>query len=390
MRDLHAGFDTDDGRVQAIDGVSFDVARGEVFAIVGESGSGKSVTAMSILGLQPTLDVTEGEILWKGRDLLTLPEDERRRVRGNEIAMIFQDPLTALNPVHTVGRQIGEMARIHEGIGKKQALERSIELLDLVGIPESRKRAQMYPHEYSGGMRQRAMIAMAIACNPDLLIADEPTTALDVTVQAQVLEVLVDIKDEIDSAIILITHDLGVVAGLAHRIMVMYGGRGVELGTTRELFYEPRHPYTLGLLASLPRLDDVGDEPLLPIAGSPPSLIRKPSGCVFHPRCRFARVPGMCDGEVPALRLVAGDAHMSACHYAEELAGVTIESLRASVDVTADAELLDVGLAVPRRNGGDEVDAEASDVFVEEGVAHPGVTERSLEDEGPQTWPEAR
>ena len=390
MRDLHAGFDTDDGRVQAIDGVSFDVTRGEVFAIVGESGSGKSVTAMSILGLQPTLDVTEGEILWKGRDLLTLPEDERRRVRGNEIAMIFQDPLTALNPVHTVGRQIGEMARIHEGIGKKQALERSIELLDLVGIPESRKRAQMYPHEYSGGMRQRAMIAMAIACNPDLLIADEPTTALDVTVQAQVLEVLVDIKDEIDSAIILITHDLGVVAGLAHRIMVMYGGRGVELGTTRELFYEPRHPYTLGLLASLPRLDDVGDEPLLPIAGSPPSLIRKPSGCVFHPRCRFARVPGMCDGEVPALRLVAGDAHMSACHYAEELAGVTIESLRASVDVTADAELLDVGLAVPRRNGGDEVDAEASDVFVEEGVAHPGVTERSLEDEGPQTWPEAR
>jgi oligopeptide/dipeptide ABC transporter ATP-binding protein len=390
MRDLHAGFDTDDGRVLAIDGVSFDVARGEVFAIVGESGSGKSVTAMSILGLQPTLDVTEGEILWKGRDLLTLPEDERRRVRGNEIAMIFQDPLTALNPVHTVGRQIGEMARIHEGIGKKQALERSIELLDLVGIPESRKRAQMYPHEYSGGMRQRAMIAMAIACNPDLLIADEPTTALDVTVQAQVLEVLVDIKDEIDSAIILITHDLGVVAGLAHRIMVMYGGRGVELGTTRELFYEPRHPYTLGLLASLPRLDDVGDEPLLPIAGSPPSLIRKPSGCVFHPRCRFARVPGMCDGEVPALRLVAGDAHMSACHYAEELAGVTIESLRASVDVTADAELLDVGLAVPRRNGGDEVDAEASDVFVEEGVAHPGVTERSLEDEGPQTWPEAR
>jgi oligopeptide/dipeptide ABC transporter ATP-binding protein len=390
MRDLHAGFDTDDGRVQAIDGVAFDVTRGEVFAIVGESGSGKSVTAMSILGLQPTLDVTEGEILWKGRDLLTLPEDERRRVRGNEIAMIFQDPLTALNPVHTVGRQIGEMARIHEGIGKKQALERSIELLDLVGIPESRKRAQMYPHEYSGGMRQRAMIAMAIACDPDLLIADEPTTALDVTVQAQVLEVLVHIKDEIDSAIILITHDLGVVAGLAHRIMVMYGGRGVELGTTRELFYEPRHPYTLGLLASLPRLDDVGDEPLLPIAGSPPSLIRKPSGCVFHPRCRFARVPGMCDGEVPALRLVAGDAHMSACHYAEELAGVTIESLRASVDVTADAELLDVGLAVPRRNGGDEVDAEASDVFVEEGVAHPGVTERSLEDEGPQTWPEAR
>src|SRR5918994_1410473 len=332
MRDLRAGFETDDGRVQAVDGVSFDVARGEVFAIVGESGSGKSVTAMSILGLQPTLDVTEGEILWKGRDLLTLPEDERRRVRGNEIAMIFQDPLTALNPVHTVGRQIGEMARIHEGIGKKQALERSVELLDLVGIPEPRKRAQMYPHEYSGGMRQRAMIAMAITCNPDLLIADEPTTALDVTVQAQVLEVLVDI---------------------------------------------------------LPRLDDVGDEPLLPIAGSPPSLIRKPSGCVFHPRCRFARVPGMCDGEVPALRLVAGDAHMSACHYAEELAEVTIESLRASVDVTADAELFDAGVVVARAKGEDEdVAAQATDVIVEEGIAHPGVTERSLEGERPDTWPE--
>jgi peptide/nickel transport system ATP-binding protein len=379
LRDLQAGFDTDDGRVQAIDGVSFDVARGEVFAIVGESGSGKSVTAMSILGLQPTLDITQGEILWRGRDLLTLPEDERRRVRGNEIAMIFQDPLTALNPVHTVGKQIGEMARIHDGVGKKQALDRAAELLDLVGIPEARKRANMYPHEFSGGMRQRAMIAMAITCNPDLLIADEPTTALDVTVQAQVLEVLIEIKDEIDSAIILITHDLGVVAGLAHRIMVMYAGRGVELGTTREVFYEPRHPYTLGLLASLPRLDDVGDEPLLPIVGSPPSLIRKPTGCAFHPRCRFARVPGMCDSEVPALRLVAGDAHMSACHYAEELAEVTIESLRQKVDVMAEAELFAGDLA-PGGNGEDEgVDAETTDVIVEEGVAHPGVTERGLE-----------
>jgi oligopeptide/dipeptide ABC transporter ATP-binding protein len=380
LRDLRAGFDTDDGRVHAIDGVSFDVARGEVFAIVGESGSGKSVTAMSILGLQPTLDVTEGEILWKGRDLLTLTEDELRRVRGKEIAMIFQDPLTALNPVHSVGRQIGEMARIHEGIGKKQAFERSVELLDLVGIPEPRKRARMYPHEFSGGMRQRAMIAMAITCDPDLLIADEPTTALDVTVQAQVLEVLVEIKDEIDSAIILITHDLGVVAGLAHRIMVMYAGRGVELGTTSEVFYEPRHPYTLGLLASLPRLDDVGDEPLLPIAGSPPSLIRKPPGCAFHPRCRFARVPGLCNSETPSLRLVAGDAHMSACHYAEELAEVTVESLRQSVDVTADAELFAGDVGIPLPNGEEEdLETETTDVIVEEGVAHPGVTERGLE-----------
>jgi oligopeptide transport system ATP-binding protein len=331
IRDLRAWFHTDDGIVRAIDGVSFDVHRGEVFAIVGESGSGKSVTAMSILGLQPTLRVGEGEIRWKGRDLLSVSEDERRKVRGGEIAMIFQDPLTALNPVHTVGRQIGEMARIHEGLKRGPAFERAVEMLELVGIPEPRKRAKMYPHEFSGGMRQRAMIAMAIACKPDLLIADEPTTALDVTVQAQVLEVLIGIKDEIDSGIILITHDLGVVAGLADRVMVMYAGRQVELGTTDEIFYETRHPYTLGLLASLPRLDDTGDEPLVPIKGAPPSMIHLPSGCAFHPRCRFARIPGLCDAVEPALRLVAGDAHCSACHYAEDLAGVTIDTLRAEV-----------------------------------------------------------
>jgi oligopeptide/dipeptide ABC transporter ATP-binding protein len=359
VRNLRAGFNTDDGRVEAVDGVSFDISRGEVFSIVGESGSGKSVTAMSILGLQPTLDVTEGEILWKGRDLLALDEDERRRIRGREIAMIFQDPLTALNPVHTVGKQIGEMARIHEGVKKDAAFERAVEMLDLVGIPEPHKRAKNYPHEFSGGMRQRAMIAMAIACKPDLLIADEPTTALDVTVQAQVLEVLVDIKDEINSAICLITHDLGVVAGMAHRVMVMYAGRQVELGTTDEIFYETRHPYTLGLLASLPRLDDVGDEPLVPIVGSPPSLINKPSGCAFHPRCRFARLPGPCDGDVPALRLVGGDAHQAACHYAEDLVEVSVETLRESVDVTADAEVADMGnlVEVLVGTGGDEVGA---------------------------------
>jgi oligopeptide/dipeptide ABC transporter ATP-binding protein len=345
VRDLHAQFTTDDGVVRAVDGVSFDVHRGEVFAIVGESGSGKSVTAMTILGLIPTVEVEQGQILWKARDLLTLSEEERRKVRGGEIAMIFQDPLTALNPVHTVGRQIGEMARVHEGLGKKEAFERAVEMLDLVGIPEARKRASMYPHEFSGGMRQRAMIAMAITCKPDLLIADEPTTALDVTVQAQVLDVLIDIKDEIDSAIILITHDLGVVAGLAHQVMVMYAGRGVEMGTTQEIFYESRHPYTLGLLASLPRLDDTGEEPLVPIAGSPPSLIRRPPGCPFHPRCRFAQLPGLCNTEVPELRLVAGDAHRAACHYAETLEGVTVESLRAKVSV---AELVasDGALAV--------------------------------------------
>jgi oligopeptide/dipeptide ABC transporter ATP-binding protein len=385
IRDLRAGFDTDDGFVRAIDGMSLDVSRGEVLAIVGESGSGKSVTAMAVLGLQPTLEVAEGEILWKGRDLLTLPEDERRAIRGKEIAMIFQDPLTALNPVHTVGRQIGEMARIHEGLDKRQAFERAVEMLDLVGIPEPRKRAKMHPHEFSGGMRQRAMIAMAITCKPDLLIADEPTTALDVTVQAQVLEVLIDIKDEIDSAIILITHDLGVVAGLAHRVIVMYAGRPVEAGTTAEVFYETQHPYTLGLLASLPRLDDIGDEPLVPIVGTPPSLIHRPSGCSFHPRCRFARVPGICQTEDPAFRLVAGDAHMAACHYAEELADVTIESLRSSVDVEAEAELADAVVPADALGADGEDEALVSDVAVAEGTAHPGVTD--LAEGRVESWP---
>jgi oligopeptide/dipeptide ABC transporter ATP-binding protein len=390
MRGLRAGFPTDDGFVRAVDGVSFDVARGEVLAIVGESGSGKSVTAMSILGLQPTLEVAEGEILWKGRDLLTMTERERQSVRGKEIAMIFQDPLTALNPVHPVGRQIGEMARIHEGLGKKAALERAIEMLDLVGIPEARKRANMYPHEFSGGMRQRAMIAMAITCKPDLLIADEPTTALDVTVQAQVLEVLVDIKDEIESAIILITHDLGVVAGLAQRVMVMYAGRAIETGTTDEIFYETRHPYTLGLLASLPRLTDLGDEPLVPIIGAPPSLIRKPTGCSFHPRCRFARVPGNCGTDDPALRLIAGDAHMAACHYAEELADVTVESLRSTIDVVADIELadLDVPLVPIVPSGEAAEDVVVDDVAVAEGASHPGVTD--FAEEQVDEWPAPR
>ncbi|MFL6206152.1 MAG: ABC transporter ATP-binding protein [Acidimicrobiales bacterium] len=347
VRDLTAKFTTDDGVVRAVDGVSFDVHRGEVFSIVGESGSGKSVTAMTILGLLPTIEVDEGEILWKGRDLLAMNEEERRKIRGGEIAMIFQDPLTALNPVHTIGRQIGEMARIHEDLGKKEAEKRAVDMLNLVGIPEAEKRAAMYPHEFSGGMRQRAMIAMAITCNPDLLIADEPTTALDVTVQAQVLDVLIGIKDEIDSAIILITHDLGVVAGLADEVMVMYAGRQVEMGTTSEIFYESRHPYTLGLLASLPRLDDTGDDPLLPITGSPPSLIRRPPGCAFHPRCRFAQLPGLCNTEVPALRLVTGDAHRAACHYAETLEGVTVDSLRSSAEeaelVAAEVGAVDLG-----------------------------------------------
>jgi oligopeptide/dipeptide ABC transporter ATP-binding protein len=369
VRDLRAVFDTDDGVVNAVDGVSFEIKRGEVFAIVGESGSGKSVTAMTVLGLLPTVKIESGEILWKGVDLLTLNEEERRQVRGREIAMIFQDPLTALNPVHTVGRQIGEMARIHEGLKKDQAFERAVEMLELVGIPEPRKRAKMYPHEFSGGMRQRAMIAMAITCKPDLLIADEPTTALDVTVQAQVLEVLIGIKDEIDSAIMLITHDLGVVAGLADRVMVMYAGRQAEMGTTHQVFYTSRHPYTLGLLASLPRVDDVGDEPLVPIVGAPPSLMRRPSGCAFHPRCRFSRVPGPCNTEVPAFRLVEGDQHLASCHYSEELVDVSVESLRERVDVSAEAEIVDLATIEIIQSG---------DVLTDGDILHHGASPASV------------
>ena len=331
IRGLKAHFDTPDGVVKPVDGISFDINRGEVFAVVGESGSGKSVTALAIMGLLPTLEVDEGEILWKGEDVLAADEERRQALRGGEIAMIFQDPLSALNPVHKVGAQIAEMATIHQKIPKRLAAERAVEMLDLVGIPEARKRANMYPHEFSGGMRQRAMIAMAITNKPDLLIADEPTTALDVTVQAQVLQVLIDIKDEIDSAIMLITHDLGVVAGLADNVMVMYAGRQAELGTTDEIFYESRHPYTLGLLASMPRLDDTGGEPLLPIPGSPPSLIHRPPGCAFHPRCRFSLVPGVCNEIVPELISVRGT-HLAACHRSDDLVDVTVDELRAQAD----------------------------------------------------------
>ena len=329
VRALHVTFDTHDGPVSAVDGVSFDISRGEVFAIVGESGSGKSVTALSLLGLlpQPPALVEAEGIFWKGRDLLTVGEREMRNIRGEEIAMIFQDPLTALNPVQTVGRQIGEMLRVHEGASRRWARSEAIEMLRLVGIPDPHQRVDMYPHEFSGGMRQRAMIAMAIALKPDLLIADEPTTALDVTVQAQILSVLLEIKDQIDSAILLITHDLGVVAGSAGRVMVMYAGRAAETGAVEDIFYESRHPYTLGLLASLPRIDESGEEALVPITGAPPSLLHVPPGCPFHPRCPYARVPGVCSEEIPALREVRPE-HRSACHFAEELADVDLSEIR--------------------------------------------------------------
>src|SRR5205085_933029 len=289
VNDLQVHFDTEDGIVHAVDGVSFDLERGKVLGIVGESGSGKSVTAMTLLGL--TRDVNtrfQGEVLYKGRDLLKLPETAMQDFRGNEMGMIFQDPMTSLNPVYRIGNQIVEAIRTHEDIDKGRAKRRAVDLLRQVGIPRPDVRVDDYPHQFSGGMRQRAMIAMALSCNPDVLIADEPTTALDVTIQAQIIELIDRLKDDFNSAVILITHDLGVVADVADDIAVMYAGRIVEYGTKRQLFYDPQHPYTWGLLGSIPRLDREKPDRLASITGAPPSLINLPRGCKFRPRCPHA------------------------------------------------------------------------------------------------------
>jgi oligopeptide/dipeptide ABC transporter ATP-binding protein len=318
---LTVEFKADDGVVHAVDDVSFSVTPNEVLGIVGESGSGKSVTSMAILGLLPKTARITGSVRFRGVELVGRKEKEMQPIRGQRIAMIFQDALASLNPVFKVGDQIGEAIRVHHKISDHDLRERVVELLDLVGIPHPRQRIDHYPHEYSGGMRQRAMIAMSIANDPDILIADEPTTALDVTIQAQVLEVLERIQDRTESSILLITHDLGVVAGVADRVMVMYAGRQAELGTVDELFYESCHPYTLGLLASLPRLDraDARTKRLHRIKGQPPSLVYVPPGCPFHPRCPAAEVPGICDHERPAFRVLNGSGRRSACHFAETL-----------------------------------------------------------------------
>jgi oligopeptide/dipeptide ABC transporter ATP-binding protein len=295
-----------------------------VLAIVGESGSGKSVTSLAVMGLLPKSARISGSVTYKGRELLGLREKELASVRGREVAMIFQDPMTSLNPVYSVGWQLAEAVRAHHDVAKAEAWTRAVDLLQLVGIPNASERAKNYPHEFSGGMRQRAVIAIAMANDPDVIIADEPTTALDVTVQAQILESLEKAQAETGAAIVLITHDLGVVAGVADEVLVMYAGKPVEVGTVDEIYYSPRMPYTLGLLGSLPRLDQ-SDEPLTPILGSPPSLINLPPGCPFSPRCPMSRE--RCDQEEPELRLVEGYGHVAACHFSEELAG----------DVRADA-----------------------------------------------------
>ena len=330
VRDLSVQFPTDDGVVQAVDTVSFDVFENEVLGIVGESGSGKTVTSMAVLGLLPKRARVTGEVQYRDRSILGLPDKELRAVRGNHIAMIFQDALASLNPVYTVGSQIAEAIRIHNReLSKDDLRSRVVELLDVVGIPNPARRVDEYPHEYSGGMRQRAMIAMSIANEPDVLIADEPTTALDVTIQAQVLEVLERVQARTSSAIVLITHDLGVVAGVADRVMVMYAGRAVEMGSVDDIFYEPQHPYTLGLLASLPRLDqDTRDARLHRIKGQPPSLLAVPSGCAFHPRCDFAHLPDPCSTVRPELRAIEGFGHTAACHLAEEIAKMRPRDLK--------------------------------------------------------------
>ena len=289
VKDLKVGFTTEDGIVRAVDGIEFELDRGQVLGIVGESGSGKSVTAMTMLGLTRAHNTTfEGQVVYKGQDLLAMPERRLRDVRGNEIAMIFQDPMTSLNPVYRVGDQIVEAILTHEDVGKRTARQRTVELLRRVGIPNPNQRVDDYPHQFSGGMRQRAMIAMALSCNPDILIADEPTTALDVTIQAQIIELIDQLKDDFNSAVILITHDLGVVADVANEILVMYAGRVVERGPKRSIFYDPQHPYTWGLLGSIPRLDRPKGGRLASIKGMPPSLINLPKGCKFRPRCPHA------------------------------------------------------------------------------------------------------
>ena len=312
VRDLKVSFRTEDGLIQAVDGVSLSLSEGETLGIVGESGSGKSVTMMSVLRLINDPNARfEGEVVYKGRDLMKLTRDQMREIRGSGIAMIFQDPMTSLNPVYRIGWQIAEQIRAHEQISKRAARARAVELLTAVGIPHAAERVDNYPHQFSGGMRQRVMIAMAISCNPDILIADEPTTALDVTIQAQILSLIRKLKNDFGTAVVLITHDMGVVADLADKIAVMYAGRIVEQADRRNVFYDAQHPYTWGLLGSIARLDRPKPRRLSTIPGLPPSLLRLPPGCAFGDRCahRFDR----CD-ERPALLAKVGDGHLDACH----------------------------------------------------------------------------
>ncbi len=318
VKNLKTQFFTQDGVVKAVDDVSFHIMPGETLGVVGESGCGKSITAMSIMRLIPSPPgkIVGGQILFDGEDVMKMSDEEVRSIRGNKIAMIFQDPMTSLNPVLTINRQISESLELHLGMSKSQSRARSIELLKMVGIPNAEERVDQYPHQFSGGMRQRVMIAMALSCNPSLLIADEPTTALDVTIQAQILDLMRNLQQEHNTALMMITHDLGVVAGMTDRIQVMYAGHVVETAPTEELFANPRHPYTVGLLNSIPRLDAVAKAKLEPIRGLPPDLIDLPDMCPFLPRCDYAREK--CEQQNPPL-LEVNDVHRSACWFWDEV-----------------------------------------------------------------------
>lgn len=311
IKNLKTSFETHHGEVQAVRGVTFDLLKGEVLGVVGESGSGKSITMMSIMKLlEENGKIKEGEIVFKGKRIDNINEKEMNKIRGNSMSMIFQDPMTSLNLLIPIGKQIMETLIVHKGINKKAAFERAVELLDAVGIPMGRSRMNQFPHEFSGGMRQRVMIAMALACNPELLIADEPTTALDVTIQAQILDLMRKIKKTINTSIILITHDLGVVAEMCDRVNVMYGGVIIEQGLTRDIFYNTKHPYTVGLLKSVPNPERLGKEPLKPIMGTPPDLLNPPQGCPFYQRCDFAMK--MCKENMPPFFKI-DENHRSAC-----------------------------------------------------------------------------
>lgn len=319
VEDLTVEFPTDDGLVQAVRGVSYELRRGETLGIVGESGSGKSVSSLAIMGLLPNTARVTGSAQLLGREVLGLGDSDLSKIRGNKIAMIFQDPLTSLSPVYNIGYQLSETVLAHRDVSKEDAWARAVELLGIVGIPNPEQQANAYPHELSGGMRQRVVIAIAMANDPDVIIADEPTTALDVTVQAQVIGALESARNETGAAMILITHDLGVVAGTVERVCVMYAGKLVETGTVDEVFYEPRMPYTLGLLGSLPRLDATRSHRLTPIVGTPPSLVNLPSGCPFSPRCPI--VQEICITQEPDLFTVGTNGQRAACHFHERLIG---------------------------------------------------------------------